>query len=604
MALCLGCWTLRCGGPPLCTPGVSAQCFCTDGRSGAQVCGDDGRFASCVCEGNTAPDGASRDAAAAEQPQTEGPQGQEPTPDTQREAPSQEPAGEAPAQEPRQEQTQETVPPEAAGDAGAQEVAPEPTPQEVTPEPMPPDSPSCWPGAANNAGLTKAPLRPASGGNTVTVCAQGCTYSTLRSAIKAAKAGWIIQVKNGTYNVRDGTENLIAFADGTEKNPITLMAYPGHKPMIQSDPPGKHLLALYGDWWLVDGLHFSKCSSGLFVSGKHITIRNGSIRNNKGQGILLASTSQILIENNLIENNGTRESGFSIPCPYPPGANEPNPSTRPQQCHGIYISVNPQPSTKQCETTSHITIRRNILRNHGGRGVQFNNQSGCGSQWSSGGGKIEEVLIENNQIENNSVGVILFGWVEKTRILNNTFLLNKIPLTNERDHQFITIWFKSINNIIMNNIFYSKLPANPVAEFVPYPGNKIVAQYTHVFQPIKLSNLSPDWRSSSNPATLFDHNLWYTPGLGAGWSSTHKKYNWLQNTTCCTTDPKFTNTSAQNYRLQPSSPAIDKGVTSKTLFGKQDKALCAHNDIDGDKRPQGACDLGMDEANALPLCKP
>jgi hypothetical protein len=37
------------GGPPLCVPGRSEPCACTDGRSGAQVCGANGIFGPCVC---------------------------------------------------------------------------------------------------------------------------------------------------------------------------------------------------------------------------------------------------------------------------------------------------------------------------------------------------------------------------------------------------------------------------------------------------------------------------------------------------------------------------------------------------------------------------
>ncbi len=37
-----------------CLPGASLACACTDGRTGAQVCGDDGRLSPCVCTGGDA----------------------------------------------------------------------------------------------------------------------------------------------------------------------------------------------------------------------------------------------------------------------------------------------------------------------------------------------------------------------------------------------------------------------------------------------------------------------------------------------------------------------------------------------------------------------
>jgi hypothetical protein len=47
LAFAAGCF--GCGAR--CVPGASAACACTDGRMGAQICGEDGRFAPCVCSG-------------------------------------------------------------------------------------------------------------------------------------------------------------------------------------------------------------------------------------------------------------------------------------------------------------------------------------------------------------------------------------------------------------------------------------------------------------------------------------------------------------------------------------------------------------------------
>ncbi|MBI5517544.1 MAG: FG-GAP repeat protein [Deltaproteobacteria bacterium] len=40
-----------CSADPACNPGASVACACTDGRTGAQVCGADGRLGACVCTG-------------------------------------------------------------------------------------------------------------------------------------------------------------------------------------------------------------------------------------------------------------------------------------------------------------------------------------------------------------------------------------------------------------------------------------------------------------------------------------------------------------------------------------------------------------------------
>jgi len=49
-------------GASTCTAGMSVPCTCTDGRSGAQVCQDDGTFGMCVCEGTMFDAGGEEDA--------------------------------------------------------------------------------------------------------------------------------------------------------------------------------------------------------------------------------------------------------------------------------------------------------------------------------------------------------------------------------------------------------------------------------------------------------------------------------------------------------------------------------------------------------------
>jgi hypothetical protein len=42
-----------------CVPGVSAACTCSNGNTGAQICGDDGKFGACSCTGGTGSGGSS-----------------------------------------------------------------------------------------------------------------------------------------------------------------------------------------------------------------------------------------------------------------------------------------------------------------------------------------------------------------------------------------------------------------------------------------------------------------------------------------------------------------------------------------------------------------
>jgi hypothetical protein len=56
--------------------------------------------------------------------------------------------------------------------------------------------------------------------NTVTVCASGCDYSSLEAADSAASAGWLIQVKAGTYSWSSTWDS-----SGTLGNEIVIEAY-------------------------------------------------------------------------------------------------------------------------------------------------------------------------------------------------------------------------------------------------------------------------------------------------------------------------------------------------------------------------------------------
>ncbi|MFO0649019.1 MAG: glycoside hydrolase family 6 protein [Polyangiales bacterium] len=53
-AMGLACTSAPSTAPQGCLPGASLACACTDGRTGAQVCGDDGRLSPCVCTGGDA----------------------------------------------------------------------------------------------------------------------------------------------------------------------------------------------------------------------------------------------------------------------------------------------------------------------------------------------------------------------------------------------------------------------------------------------------------------------------------------------------------------------------------------------------------------------
>ncbi|PIR38335.1 MAG: hypothetical protein COV34_01880 [Candidatus Zambryskibacteria bacterium CG10_big_fil_rev_8_21_14_0_10_42_12] len=149
-------------------------------------------------------------------------------------------------------------------------------------------------------------------------------FSTIQEALDNAKPGDTILVREGVYN-----EKIEWNTSGTKNAPITLKNFTDENPIIE--PRGttyKDFVALNGEWQIIDGFEIRNGWDGIVVNGSHNIVRNNYIHNNGdscvvkefcGQGILVVSAHDILIENNRIEQNGL--TNYS-----------------PWHVHGIYLS--------------------------------------------------------------------------------------------------------------------------------------------------------------------------------------------------------------------------------------------------------------------------
>jgi hypothetical protein len=271
-------------------------------------------------------------------------------------------------------------------------------------------------------------------------------FNIIQDAINASQPGDTIWVKNGTYR-----ESPTFTRSGTRESPITLAAFSGDRPVVIPASSYEHAVVIRAQWIIIDGLEITLGYDGIVVYGSHpgqprnsvhATIRRCHIHNNgdrtpqttTGQGILVVSVYDLLIEENTIERNG-----LLGPDPF--------------QVHGIYLSDFYQSGI------SHVQIRGNTFRESGGGGIQVFKDAGSGFA--------SEVTIESNNFENN-VHELIAVLLSSSTIRMNTFTHDWHPKTSSPDTS--VLWFELCHNITFTgNDIHSSLVA-PSSASTPVRG--------------------------------------------------------------------------------------------------------------------------------------
>ncbi len=317
-------------------------------------------------------------------------------------------------------------------------------------------------------------------------------YSTIKAGVNNLTAGDTLLVKNGVYI--ENLENVIPSGESWAK-PVTIKAYPGHKPVIKpsgggwvlhfSGNPAPHHIII--DGFILDGSNVVydviKFQYGS-TSGHHIRIQNCEVMNAPRQGILVTVGADYNEFINLkIHDNGSSDYD-----------------------HGIYISSHHN-LVEGCEIYNnagwgvHIysvagkpsfnTVRNNKVydnANAGSRGVGIGVYNGTGN------------LVYNNLVWGNNQGIVVNYGTSDTNILNNTVYQNK----NEG------IWVGSGNSTdggasnntkVQNNIVY----LNSSSQIVNYGTNTVITN--------NLTNQNPNFVNSA----IFDfHLLANSPAINTG----------------------------------------------------------------------------------------
>jgi parallel beta-helix repeat protein len=362
----------------------------------------------------------------------------------------------------------------------------------------------------------------ATNGNDSNPGTEGAPFKTMKKGVSMLKPGDTLYVKDGSYV---GSSQLADIPSGTSWNePVTIAAYPGHKPMITAEAND---IALYFDYRqqyvVVDGFIIDATggTDGVKITwvsdpsnaAHHIRIQNTEIKNGATAGVIVTGEFAQYNEfiNLKVHNNG-----------------------RDRQDHGIYIATSNN-LIEGCDVYNHLghglhiysgasykpsynTIRGNFVHDNVGGGISvfygINNSVYNNISFNNNTGVLivsNGSTVYNNTVYNNSGAGILVD-------ASNVTVSNNIAYGNPSDGLYVGEWGNSVtvtNNLLSNNS----------------------------------GNFKDDARGTALAGNLIGDNY----------------------------EPNFANISAFDFRLQVGSSAIDAGITLPEVS----------TDIFGTARPRG-----------------
>lgn len=379
----------------------------------------------------------------------------------------------------------------------------------------------------------------ASGNNNNNGLSVNSPFQTLQYAASQTQPGDIVLVMNGTYTNSSSNSNVLnLFNSGTPTNYITFKNYPGHNPLIKLNSNNWGGIIIQGaDYIVIDGFKIvgnndnitlsyalsqqnnlnnpSTSGNGIGIvrnwnnnaeKPHHIIIKNCNVSKCGGAGIYAYRGDYITIEDNIVN-----ECGW-----YSPYGNS-----------GI--------SLFQCWNSDNSTDIKNVVQ----RNICFNNENFIPFHSEGAITDGNGIIIDDSRnTQNNSTqGIYLGGFLitnnlcfdnggrginiylsDNVHVTNNTLYLNCRSVGNGD-----LMVNRSNNSIIANNISLPRSLIRPV----------------HVVNSTNIQVLNNLWGSNFNLANPVGTNT-------------------------ISADPQFilpsTDYNLANFRVQPSSPAINAGV--------------------------------------------
>lgn len=98
-------------------------------------------------------------------------------------------------------------------------------------------------------------------------------------------------------------------SSGLSNAPISVKAFENEIPIITGDPTYEVFLNVFGEWWVIDGLHVEKTpantSAQVNLQGKHHRLRNLTLKENLGSNMIrVLNASDVLIEKCSFDTTG------------------------------------------------------------------------------------------------------------------------------------------------------------------------------------------------------------------------------------------------------------------------------------------------------------
>ncbi len=383
-------------------------------------------------------------------------------------------------------------------------------------------------GANSNAGSINSPWR------------------SLDYAVRVARTGDSIIMRGGIYNMG---ELLIDSRKGMGGRPgqyLTIKAFNGEEPILR----GRRRLIVHANYVRLEGLHFVmpwRCEA----FGRGIQIVNNKFTGPQPKfGAIETGGLDILIEGNVIRYHGS-DGGT--------------------QDHGIYV-----------HKSERITLRNNTIIGSKGYGIHVydEHKSVNPSSWAAHPFVMKDYLIEGNFVANSRErsGMVIgkgrggnFITLENIIVRNNVFARNK---------EFGLLIREGRNITVLNNTFYFNKLASILIRY-PSEGLKPVSQVT-IKNNIFVSHGRGHVGNTSNGDDITLENNLY---------NSEPRLKGIVDPNPIVGDPHFVDVTSDDFRLQPSSQAIDVGIYEGLPFNGSAPDLGAfefydsYNDILSEEAP-------------------